>query len=145
VHTLFLKFHNAVVDRLRLGFDDARALVIQYYQWFVLHQFLPDIVGQDVVDGLLSGSIPRFYQPGNPHRCTTPVEWSTAAYRFGHSMVRLAYQVTTSTGKIQVFNLAGNDLHGGRPLLAGRQIDWGQFLRALRRPENDDAHFNFPR
>jgi hypothetical protein len=146
VHTLFVKFHNAIADKLGLGFADTQAMVINHYQWFVLHQFLPAIVGQDVVDGMLNGTIPRFYQPGNPHRCMTPVEWSTAAYRFGHSMVRLAYQVTTSTGKIQVFNLAGNDLHGGRPLPAGRQIDWGQFLTALRRPaDNTDAKFNFPR
>ena len=145
IHTLFLKFHNAVVDQLGLGFEDARATVVQYYQWFVLHEFLPEIVGQDVVDGMLGGTIPRFYKPGNPHRCMTPVEWSTAAYRFGHSMVRLAYQVTTQTGKIQVFNAAGNDLHGGRPLPFGRQIDFGQFLTQLRRAENDDAHFNFPR
>jgi len=145
IHTLFLKFHNAVVDQLGLGFEEARAMVIRYYQWFVLHEFLPDIVGQDVVDGMLRGKIRQFYNPGNPRRCMTPVEWSTAAYRFGHSMVRLAYQVTTQTGKIQVFNAAGNDLHGGRPLPFGRQIDFGQFLTQLRRPENDDAHFNFPR
>jgi hypothetical protein len=144
VHVAFLKFHNAVADTLNTGFDDTRATVLRYYQWAVIHQFLPEIVGQDVVDGFMNGSIQSFYKPGNPNRCMTPVEWSTAAYRFGHSIVRKAYQMTTTSGKLQVFNGTNADLHGGRPLPAGRQIDWGNFVHALERPDNV-ATFNFPR
>ena len=144
VHVAFLSFHNAVADALGLGFDATRALVIKHYQWAVLHEFLPEVAGQAVVDGILAGSIPSFYKPGNPHRCMVPVEASTAAYRFGHSIVRKAYEVTTTTGKLQVFNGTDADLHGGRPLPAGRQIDWGNFVKPLMRPENA-AHFNFPR
>lgn len=143
-HILFLKFHNAVADALNLGFGGTRALVIKYYQWAVLHEFIPEICGQDTVDGLLGGTIPSFYIPGNPHHPMTPVEWSTAAYRFGHSIVRKAYQLTTTSGKLQVFNGTNADLHGGRPLGAGRQIDFGNFIKGLQRPENA-ATFNFPR
>jgi hypothetical protein len=146
VHTAILKLHNAVVDsNLIKDFGDIQILVAQLYQWIVLHEFLPHIVGQDVVDGLLDGTLPRFYTPPNQTRPFTPVEWSTAAYRFGHSMVRLAYQVTTATGKLQVFNGTAADLHGGRQLPAGREIDWGQFVSPLRRAANDDTKFNFPR
>jgi hypothetical protein len=145
VHLALLKLHNAVVDAGQPSFVLAQRTVRQLYQWVVLHEFLPHIVGQDVVDGLLNGSLARFYRPADFDRPYTPVEWSTAAYRFGHSMVRLAYQVTTTTGKLQVFNGTANDLHGGRPLGAGREIDWGQFAPALRRAANDDTKFNFPR
>jgi hypothetical protein len=144
VHIMLQKFHNAVADTLHTNFTRTQATVIRYYQWIVLHQFLPEIVGQDVVDGILNGSIHSFYKPGNPHHPMTPVEWSTAAYRFGHSIVRKSYQVTTTTGKLQVFNGTDADLHGGRPLPAGRQIDWGNFIRDIQRPENV-ATFNFPR
>jgi hypothetical protein len=144
VHILFEKFHNAVADTMNTGFEDTRAIVIKYYQWAVLHEFLPEIVGQDVIDGFMDGSIQSFYKPGNPHHPMTPVEWAVAAYRFGHSIVRKAYEVTNNTGKLQVFNGTAADLHGGRPLGAGRQIDWGNFIKDLKRPENV-AHFNFPR
>ena len=97
-----------------------------------------------MVSGLLDGSIPSFYKPGNPNAPMVPVEMSVAAYRFGHSIVRKAYEVTTTTGKLQVFNGTDADLHGGRPIPAGRQIDWGNFARPLQRPENV-AHFNVPR
>ena len=144
VHVMLLRFHNAVADAMSTGFEDTRAIVLQYYQWIVLHEFLPEVVGQDVTDGFVGGSLPSFYKPRNPNRPDTPVEWATAAYRFGHSMVRKAYEVNNTTGKLQVFNGTDADLHGGRPIPAGRQIDWGNFIAGLKRPENV-AHFNFPR
>jgi hypothetical protein len=144
VHVAFLKFHNAIADTLHLGFADTYATVRRYYQWVIIHQFLPEICGAGVVSGLLDGSIPSFYKAGNPNAPLVPVEMQVAAYRFGHSIVRKAYEVTTTTGKLQVFNGTANDLHGGRPLPAGRQIDWGNFVRPLMRPENA-AHFNVPR
>ena len=66
----------------------------------------------------------------------TPVEFSVVAYRFGHSMVRRAYELTNTTGKIQVFSATLPDLRGGRELPAGRQIDWGNFVHELTRPDN---------
>lgn len=145
VHVAMLKFHNAVADSMAgAGFDDVAAVVRRHYQWIVLHEFLPEIIGPDVTQGFIDGSLPTFYQPGNPNRILVPVEVSSAAYRFGHSIVRKAYEVTVTSGKLQVFNGTDADLHGGRPLGAGRQIDWGNFNKDLMRPENG-PHFNFPR
>jgi hypothetical protein len=77
----------------------------------------------------------------------TPVEFSVAAYRFGHSMVRRAYELTNATGKIQVFSATLPDLRGGRPLPAGRQIDWGNFVPELTRTDNTTpvSHVNISR
>jgi hypothetical protein len=145
VHVALLRFHNAVAATMSgAKWDEVAAVVRRYYQWVVLHEFLPEIIGQDVTDGFINSTLPSFYKPGNPNRILVPMEVSVAAYRFGHSIVRKAYEVTTTTGKLQVFNGTAADLHGGRPLPAGRQIDWGNFDKALMRPENT-AHFNFPR
>jgi hypothetical protein len=132
IHTAFLEFHNRLVDS-GLSFDKARETTILYYQWIVLHEFLPHIVGQDAVDRALRHGR-RLYKPGSPNRPMTPVEFSVAAYRFGHSQVRRAYELNATTGKIQVFSTTVPDLRGGRQLPAGRQIDWGTFLTALNRP-----------
>lgn len=58
-----------------------------------------------------------------------PVEFSVAAYRFGHSQVRKAYIITPGGAKIQVFNpTANDDLHGGRPITSDHVIFWPKFL-----------------
>src|SRR6185503_4386983 len=105
------------------------------WQWIIVHDFLPEIVGQDTVDHFLTyngAGKPKvhydFYQPGKPHHPVMPVEFSVAAYRFGHSMVRLAYVMPPgSTTKTQVFNLAGNDLRGSRPIPPNLKIDFNNF------------------
>jgi hypothetical protein len=77
IHTAFLLFHNRLVDE-GMPFAEARLTTIAYYQWIVLHEFLPAIVGQDVVDAFLPGCSPcasRFYEPGNPAMPMTP--WSS--------------------------------------------------------------------
>ena len=92
----FLMFHNAVVERLRStggGDDDqvfaeARRLVTWHYQWLIVNEFLPLFVGQDMVDTVRREGR-RFF---NPDVVRIPVEFQTAAYRFGHSMVRPSYR-----------------------------------------------------
>ena len=100
----FLKFHNAMVDKVRSDsgrdpmtvFAEARRLTTWHYQWLVVHQFLPQFVGQAMVDDVLVNGR-RIYRPaGEP---SIPVEFSGAAYRFGHSMVRPSYRA----------NLAGDN------------------------------------
>src|SRR5262249_49176389 len=143
LHAAFLKFHNRVVDLLRHdrdGDDDvfrrARRIVTWHYQWLVVHEFLPLIVGQPLLDDILSSG-PRFFRPGRDG--FMPVEFQGAAYRFGHSMVRPSYRA----------NLAGNadgspffgfifdpshneesdpdDLRGGRRA-ARRFVGWQTFF-----------------
>jgi hypothetical protein len=99
----FILFHNNVVEHLRGQgvpqnqlFAQARRLVTWHYQWIIVHQFLAEVIGADVVnDILLRGR--RWYRP-EPGPAFIPVEFQGAAYRFGHSMVRPSYRL----------NLAGN-------------------------------------
>jgi len=143
IHTAFLLSHNKLIDS-GLNFAQARAKLVGMYQEIVLGEVLPHFVTAAVVNGELNGSLKRFYKAGDRNTPMTPVEFSVAAYRFGHSMVRRAYELTTTTGKIQVFSPTAPDLRGGRQLPAGRQIDWGNFIEELTRPENV-AHLNISR
>src|SRR5215475_6605463 len=99
----FILFHNRAVDQARAAgvadaFAQARQLTTWHYHWLVLHEFLPLVVGQSMVDDVLAKGR-RFYRP---NEAFMPVEFQGAAYRFGHSMVRPSYRV----------NLAGD---GGNP------------------------------
>lgn len=109
LHLAFLKFHNAIVDRLDADgisgadlFSEAQRLTRWHYQWIILHEFLPLTCGQDVVTDVLKKGR-KFYKWNNdPY---IPVEFSVAAYRFGHSQVRPSYRA----------NFTG---HEGKPFFA---------------------------
>lgn len=135
IHIAFQKFHNRLMDE-GLDFGEAQLSVQRHWQWIVVHEFLPEIVGQATVDRFLrynGAGKPKFkgefFKPGNKHEPMMPVEWAMAAYRFGHSMVRLAYVMpTNSITKTQVFNLAGTDLRGSRPIPPNLKIDFNNFF-----------------
>lgn len=99
LHLAFLKFHNKMVAGLRDGsivrssplrksdFEEARDLVIWHYQRMVIDDFLSRICDAEVLQGVMDA-------PWFPTCCESPfipVEFSAAAYRFGHSMVREEY------------------------------------------------------
>ncbi|MFN8636467.1 MAG: heme peroxidase family protein [Chloroflexota bacterium] len=145
LHTIFLRFHNLLADRLsrqhpdwtkdRL-FAEAQRQTRLHYQWAVLTDFLPNIVGQDTVNAVLPSlnarQTPprlRFYDP-----CATgvPVEFSVAAYRFGHSMVRPLYRInTTVANRLPVFDGTFDptgSLVGFQPSPANFAVDWSFFF-----------------
>jgi hypothetical protein len=88
LHTAFLRAHNALVDR-GMTMEQASRALRQHYQWMVLHDFLPRVADPAVVGAVLRhGS--RFFDPQRNH-FFIPLEFTAAAYRFGHSMVRQSY------------------------------------------------------
>ncbi|AGL20066.1 heme peroxidase family protein [Actinoplanes sp. N902-109] len=109
-HLAFIRFHNAVADRLadqgvpsRLLFRRAKELVVRHYQWLLKTDFLPRVVDPAIVEDVFTNGRTFFETPatgpnGGPvHRIkagdrpTMPIEFSVAAYRLGHSMVRAGY------------------------------------------------------
>lgn len=105
LHVLFARFHNLAIGQLasqeiscpnvpdsRNGlFDKARRLVTWSYQWIVRNNFLPSIVGAATLDYIRAQ--PKFMRRFAPADVFMPVEFSAAAFRFGHSMVRPSYRI----------------------------------------------------
>ncbi|KIZ41268.1 MULTISPECIES: heme peroxidase family protein [Rhodopseudomonas] len=90
-----LKFHNKICDQLIAAgrpadsiFLEARQTATWHYQWLVLHDFVERITEKGIVAKILEQGR-RFYRfKTTPY---IPVEFSAAAYRLGHSMVRQTY------------------------------------------------------
>lgn len=112
-HLAFIRFHNRVVEELSMKgltghrlFTAAREQVVRHYQWMLRTDFLPRIVDPGIVWDVFTNGRRFFEAPGHGHarhglRPTMPIEFSVAAYRLGHSMIRGAYQwnrVFNSTG-----------------------------------------------
>jgi hypothetical protein len=149
LHAAFLKFHNAVVDSLRESgrqtgtsanwqavYSEARRIVTWHYQWIIVHEFLPAIIGEDVVYDLLKHG-KRYYKP-KKGQSSMPVEFQGAAFRFGHSLVRPSYRANLAGDNGQpffafIFDPAGEgqsdpvDLRGGASA-PRRFIGWQTFF-----------------
>jgi hypothetical protein len=106
LHTAFLHFHNQIVARLRadghttLLYEKARAVVTWYYHKMICEDFLPRIIGQNMLDALLLPNGSVFFPIGMTHM---PIEFSVAAYRYGHSQVRETYRFNTDTTPANIF------------------------------------------
>jgi hypothetical protein len=141
LHLLFLKFHNRCLDtRLASTLAEAQRLTRWHFQWVIVHDFLAAVVGPAMVARCLKDKPPRvvtdFYRPTSAVRPMMPIEYSVAAYRFGHSMVRAGYRLN-ALGGAPMFDPVQPDLRGSRPLPAALQIEWWRFFDVPGRP--DDA------
>jgi hypothetical protein len=143
-----LKFHNKVIDlvdgdpTLKRGsentFEAAQRIVRWHYQWIVIHDFLRLIVGEDMLGQVLKEDTGypqvdrRFYTWRNdPYM---PVEFSVAAYRFGHSMIRGRYKLNTLVGPLRTFTPDSVSIEplqhfgGFRILPRFWTIEWARFF-----------------
>ena len=100
LHAIFLRFHNKVVDRLggkkNVSFQEVRQQVRWHYQWILVKDFLRVILDEQTYQSVFSDPYrPVTTIPGLPEHGLElmPVEFSGAAYRFGHSMVRPRYRL----------------------------------------------------
>jgi len=143
LHVVFLKFHNEAVKQLsakpstiigieNLGpgtiFERAKRLVRWHYQWIVQHDFLPRILHTGVWSRR-----PRTIDPtsGSPTgRFSIPIEFSLAAFRFGHSMVRNAYGLNCRQKRVVLPELMALG-HRPSPFSDDFMIEWGRFFDGL--------------
>ena len=102
LQSVFLQFHNRIADDNRhLSFSEVQRVVRWHYQYVVLHDYLPRIVGKATMDKVWRGRLAGNVRGNEPSLCFyhfhneayMPIEFAAAAYRFGHSMVRPIYRL----------------------------------------------------
>jgi hypothetical protein len=135
-----LRFHNRMVDaNPGATLDEVQRMVRWHYQFAVLNDFLPTIVGQDMVHSvlphlksgksiLLDRPVLHFYKWRNEP--FIPLEFSVAAYRFGHSMVRPIYRLNTTIPRLAIFDPEGDNksLTGFREFPSVWAVDWSLYF-----------------
>jgi hypothetical protein len=118
-------------------FAETQRRVRFHYQWMLAHDFLPRIVGNNVVDQILPtgatasqviSNLQSFHWKKAPFM---PVEFSVAAYRFGHSMIRFDYSINEGVQDVIVFSDSTDplsNLNGFRRLPESWGFQWKFFF-----------------
>ncbi|MGD9961299.1 peroxidase family protein [Nocardioides sp.] len=162
-HAAMIRFHNRVVDRQRATvppadrFRRARKRVVLHYQWMLRTDYLPRICDPAVVDDVFTNGRKVFEVGADPLSMPTmPVEFSVAAFRLGHSMVREAYnwnaRFPSGQGSLDLlfaFSGTSGDLGGNDTLPSNWIADWRRLYR-FHEIQRDDLkppprQFNFAR
>jgi hypothetical protein len=127
LHVAMLKLHNLLVDRLCADgvaeaelFEEARRAATWHYQWIVLHDFLPRLIGETLTQELLREGPQHFLAAERDRDPFIPFEFADAAYRYGHSQIRHSYRMVRGAPPVPIFP----DLVGFRPVPAERVVDW---------------------
>lgn len=113
----FIKLHNDLIKQVSDGnpashsnFEIVRELVRAKYQNRIIEEFLPAVVHADVLGPLISGfNDGQLPGPINWENAPDmPVEFSAAAYRFGHAMIRESYRLRGPCEKeFSLFEIGG--------------------------------------
>ena len=97
-HLAMIRFHNRVVDTLpgsvpqAQRFAKAREIVTKHYQWMLKNDYLSRVCAKGVVNDVFNNGRKAFEVGATPTDVPTmPIEFSVAAFRLGHSMIRRAY------------------------------------------------------
>jgi hypothetical protein len=148
LHLALIRFHNQVVADVgsELGpgytlgeiFFEAQRVVRWHYQWLIIQEFLVKTVGAPLVTDVMTHGRKHFKWRNDRY---IPVEFSVAAYRFGHSQVRPSYRANFGTSASDpaqqffalVFDPAAADPDDPADLRGGRRaprrfIDWQTFF-----------------
>ncbi len=131
IQLAIIRFHNLVAETLQsetgMGghdlYEAARRQTTWHYQYALVHDFLVAICGKPVVERIL-GCGRQVYCTNAPF---IPVEFSVAAYRFGHSMIPMKLQVRKGGARFELF---GPELGQGFNPVGDPEtvVDWHELL-----------------
>ncbi|MEJ1158564.1 peroxidase family protein [Prosthecomicrobium sp. N25] len=163
IHATIIQFHNRVYDQIATGprgsderFAETVDIVRWHYQYVVVHDYLKRILHPKVWTRYFEKGIAktRYYEALGSRYSYMPLEFSVAAFRFGHSMVRPSYSLNSAIfevgagPRIPVFS-GSEELFAnlnGFPgtLLPDWGADWHFFLPGLTASPGTPADFVVP-
>jgi hypothetical protein len=131
LHLAMLKAHNKFVDEARLrgvandsgAFDEGARELRWHYQWIILNEFLPTLVGKSLAEQVLRDG-PKYFH--TDRGVFMPLEFADAAYRYGHSQIRHRYHLNPQSAPVPLFP----DLVGFCHVPLEHTIDWKLFFDA---------------
>ncbi len=129
----FIRFYNALYDKYKNDhpefspeeiYEEARKSAVWHYQWVVVNDFLPIMCGKYIVDDIL-GNGRKFYKPKK--HAFIPVEFSVAAFRYGHTMVSQNLKLQLDGEEKNIFS---NEFGAGfsRITSSKQAIEWDAFF-----------------
>lgn len=138
LHAAIIASHNEAMDKLpssdkTANYIEARQLVRWAYQCVVVNDYLPNVCDKNVVADVLANG-PRFFGAGGGD-LFMPLEFSVAAFRFGHSMIRGSYRVNSEKTDlpiseiIRVSSLLEQSGAGSR-LKSEYIVDWSNYIKS---------------
>lgn len=143
LHTAFLRAHNAIVKQGKT-FEEARRLLRQHYQHIVINDFLKTIADGKIVNKVLKFGNKAYDAMAEPF--FMPLEFSVAAFRFGHTMVRSDYEfnlnfnssdepgtIKASLNFLFVFTALSGQLGENDTLPDNWIIEWENFIDSGKR------------
>ncbi|MFN3261361.1 MAG: peroxidase family protein [Pikeienuella sp.] len=150
LHGLFVALHNILMDALMKDesmvaaafagvraqavaedmkavdrpFEAARRIMRLHYHWLILNEFLPAFVDGEVLKTALhtirKGRLPEPWTKDSP---VMPVEFSGAAFRFGHATIRSRFRFNDAHPDVGLFEMGA---FGARE--ASQNIAFGNLL-----------------
>lgn len=129
----FIKFYNKVYEMVSAAnpsfssqqiYEEARQTVTWHYQWMIVHEFLPTMIGTNLTNRILRDGR-KWYSPCS--RAFMPIEFSAAAYRFGHSMVAQKMRLQTGGAQHDIFSPAIG-LPFSKISNLNQVVEWRQFF-----------------
>ena len=129
-----IKFHNEIHQQVE-DLDTARDAVIHYYHRIIMEDFLPRLINDELLTKICTeGNC--YYTTESGKVPNMPVEYSVAAYRYGHSQVRAFYDYNDSCLNVDLFELGAFrnveskidwkylfEINGGADTQMARKID----------------------
>lgn len=130
LHLAFIKLHNRFLRDTHGDFACAQRLTCWHYQWVVLNDYLPRVCDAKVLQKIRATNKPTLQWFEWRKTPFIPLEFSGAAFRFGHSMVRDSYRLNfTHFVPIPVFGWSSfGNLRGFRRLQQTWTVQWDHFL-----------------
>jgi hypothetical protein len=149
LHLAFMLFHNKAIDTLKSEasslkhlFELARAETTRLYQYCIVHDYLAKLVPSEGKSKQVQSKIDS----------AVPFEFTTAAFRFGHSMISQTYDYNRffpvgdsekrPASLVDLFNFTSRGKMKGSPTSTGQLpthwvIEWERLLRVTEKKESN--------